>query len=122
MPCARRVLASALLAAIIAAAPAIGIAQSKRPMTAIDLLEVPRVLDPQLSPDGRLVLYVVERADWKANRRIGHLWRINADGTGGTQLTYGDRGESSPRWSPAPSADAPLRTSPRRMALSIATV
>src|ERR687887_1887465 len=97
---ARRVLLSVSLLAVVAAASTTGTAQSKRPMTAVDLLEVPRVLDPQLSPDGRLVLYVVERADWKANRRIGHLWRINNDGTGATQLTYGDRGESSPRWSP----------------------
>jgi dipeptidyl aminopeptidase/acylaminoacyl peptidase len=96
----RRVLASALWLAILSAAAAIGAAQSRRPMTAVDLLEVPRVLDAQLSPDGRLVLYVVERADWKANRRIGHLWRSNADGSGATQLTYGERGESSPRWSP----------------------
>ena len=95
---ARRVTAFASF--IVLVASAIGDAQSKRPMTAVDLLEVPRVTDPQLSPDGRQVLYVVERADWKANRRIGHVWRINADGSGATQLTYGDRGESSPRWSP----------------------
>ena len=95
---ARRVTAFASF--IVLVASAIGGAQSKRPMTAVDLLEVPRVTDPQLSPDGRQVLYVVERADWKANRRIGHVWRINADGSGATQLTYGDRGEISPRWSP----------------------
>jgi dipeptidyl aminopeptidase/acylaminoacyl peptidase len=97
---ARHALVSVSLLAAIAATSATGTAQSKRPMTAVDLLEVPRVADPQLSPDGRLVLYVVERADWKANRRIGHIWRINADGSGATQLTYGSRGESSPCWSP----------------------
>ena len=31
---------------------------------------------------------------------IGHIYRINADGTGQVQLTFGERGESSPRWSP----------------------
>ena len=39
-------------------------------------------------------------ADWKSNRRVAHIFRINADGTGQVQLTFGDRGESSPRWSP----------------------
>jgi dipeptidyl aminopeptidase/acylaminoacyl peptidase len=75
-------------------------AQTRRPMTPLDLLEVPRVLDPQLSPDGKQVLYVLDRPDWKANRRVGHIWRINADGSGAIQLTYGERGETSPRWSP----------------------
>ena len=36
---------------------------------------------------------------WDENRRIGHLWRINADGSGAIQLTYGE-GEHAPRWSP----------------------
>jgi dipeptidyl aminopeptidase/acylaminoacyl peptidase len=84
--------------AIVVAVP--GVAQTPRPMTATDLLEVPRVSDPQLSPDGRQVLYVVDRPDWKANRRTGHIWRVAIDGSGAVQLTNGDRGESSPRWSP----------------------
>ena len=42
----------------------------------------------------------METADWKANRRIGHLYRINVDGTDQVQLTFGERGETSPRWSP----------------------
>src|SRR5688500_14526995 len=75
-------------------------AQEKRAMTPIDLSEVPRLQDPQLSTDGRQVLYVLDRPDWKENRRIGHVWRVNADGTGAVQLTHGQRGESSPRWSP----------------------
>ena len=69
-------------------------------MSPVDLIEVPRVLDPQLSPDGRQVLYVVERPDWKENRRVGHIWRSNADGSSAVQLTHGQRGETSPRWSP----------------------
>ena len=75
-------------------------AQSRRAMSPLDLIEVPRVLDPQLSPDGRQVLYVLEKPDWKANRRVGHIWRINADGSGAVQLTHGERGENNPRWSP----------------------
>jgi dipeptidyl aminopeptidase/acylaminoacyl peptidase len=75
-------------------------AQSRRAMTPLDLMEVPRVQDPQLSSDGRQVLYVLDRPDWKENRRIGHIWRMNADGSAAVQLTFGQRGESSPRWSP----------------------
>lgn len=93
-----RLRALAVLAAIVFAGQAD--AQVRRPMSPLDLLEIPRVLDPQLSPDGAQVLYVLDRPDWKANRRIGHIWRINADGSGAMQLTYGERGETSPRWSP----------------------
>ena len=66
----------------------------------MDALEQPVVGDPQLSPDGKQILFTIDKADWKANRRIGHIYRINADGTGQVQLTFGERGESSPRWSP----------------------
>ena len=75
-------------------------AQVRRAMSPVDLLEVPRVLDPQLSPDGAQVLFVKDVPDWKANRRVGHIWRINADGADAKQLTFGEHGESSPRWSP----------------------
>ena len=71
-----------------------------RPMTMVDLIEVPIVTDPQLSPDGRQAVYVLAEADWKANRRVSHLWRTSADGTAAVQLTRGAEGETSPRWSP----------------------
>ena len=74
--------------------------QEKRLRTFVDSIEQPVLADPQLSPDGRQLAFVIERADWKANRRIGHIFRINADGTGQVQLTFGERGEQSPRWSP----------------------
>lgn len=89
-----------LMCAAVFSCTSTAAAQSKRAMTPIDLIEIPRVLDPQLSPNGKQVLYVLERPDWKANRRVGHIWRINADGSGASQLTYGERGETAPRWSP----------------------
>jgi dipeptidyl aminopeptidase/acylaminoacyl peptidase len=75
-------------------------AQEKLGRTFVDAIEQPVLGDPQLSPDGKQLLFTIDKADWKANRRIGHIYRINADGTGQVQLTFGERGESSPRWSP----------------------
>ncbi|MGW8267960.1 MAG: prolyl oligopeptidase family serine peptidase [Longimicrobiales bacterium] len=72
----------------------------KRPMTIVDLIEVPSVGDPQVSPDGTQLLYVRSDADWEENRTISHVFRVNADGSGTVQLTYGQEGQSSPRWSP----------------------
>ncbi len=74
--------------------------QEKRPMTMIDLLNVPYLRDPQLSYDGKQLLYVLTTADWEANKQISHIWRVNIDGTRSIQLTNGKDGESSPRWSP----------------------
>ena len=61
-------------------------------MTLVDLLEVPRLSDPQLSPDGRQVLYVLAEADWEANRAVSHIWRADADGGNTVQLTRGEQG------------------------------
>ncbi len=75
-------------------------AQDRRPMTLVDLLDVPSLTDPELSPDGTQLLYVLSTADWEANRRITHIWRVDTDGTGSVQMTNGAEGENSPRWSP----------------------
>src|SRR5690349_13738937 len=75
-------------------------AQEKRGRTFVDALEQPVVGDPQLSPDGKQILFTIDRADWKQNRRISHIYRVNADGTSQVQLTFGERGESGARWSP----------------------
>jgi dipeptidyl aminopeptidase/acylaminoacyl peptidase len=73
--------------------------QSPRPMGIVDQLNIPRVADPQLSPDGREVLYTRADADWKAGRRVSHVWRARVGGET-TQLTSGADGENDPRWSP----------------------
>ncbi len=90
-------LAVAMLALTVGAV----LAQAQpRPMTLIDVLNVPRLSDPQLSPDGRQVLYVLAEANWEANKRINQIWRVDADGTDSRQMTNSERGERSPRWSP----------------------
>lgn len=80
--------------------PAVLLAQGQRTMTLVDIVNMPQVTDPQLAPDGRQILFVLGEANWKANRRINHIWKINADGSGLIQMTSGVDGEASPRWSP----------------------
>ena len=75
-------------------------AYGQRPMTLVDVMNVPQVSDPQIAPDGKQFLFVESEANWKANRRIGHIWKINVDGSGAMQMTSGTDGENSPRWSP----------------------
>ena len=69
-------------------------------MTIVELIDVPSVGSPRLSPDGSQILYTRTDTDWDKNGRTTHIWRIAADGAGEVQLTNGEDGESSPRWSP----------------------
>jgi dipeptidyl aminopeptidase/acylaminoacyl peptidase len=95
---------SGLLLAAIAGGLAHGSTRAQEPvrrsMSLIDLADLPRILDPQLSPDGRTVVYTLTRADWKANRPIPHIWRQPVGGGAPVQITSGDAGETAPRWSP----------------------
>src|SRR5262245_7383984 len=76
-------------------------AQSPRPMSIVDLLSIPRLADPRLSPDGSAVVYTKSDADWKSGKRISHIWRVRTDAaTAPLQLTNGSDGENDPRWSP----------------------
>ena len=75
-------------------------AQEKRPMTIVELIDVPSVGSPRLSPDGSELLYTRSDTDWKKNGRTTHIHRVATDGSGDVRLTSGEHGESSPRWSP----------------------
>src|SRR5262252_1160038 len=78
----------------------VALAQSPRPMGIVDLLNIPRLGDPQLSPDGKDVLFTRSDADWKTGRRITHIWRAPVVGGSPVQLTNGAESENAPRWSP----------------------
>jgi Tol biopolymer transport system component len=69
-------------------------------MGIVDLLNIPRLSDPQRSPEGKDVIYTRADADWKAGRRVSHVWRTPLDGGQPVQLTSGADGENDPRWSP----------------------
>jgi dipeptidyl aminopeptidase/acylaminoacyl peptidase len=99
MPIRRR--RPTVFAALVCVVATVGIcAQSPRPMGLVDLLNVPRLGDPQLSPDLREVLFTKSDSDWKGGRRVTHVWRARVDGGQTVQLTNGADGENAPRWSP----------------------
>jgi dipeptidyl aminopeptidase/acylaminoacyl peptidase len=92
---------SSIAACVWVAAGVQGLAgQAPRAMTLIDFMNIPRLSDPRLSPDGRMVVFVKSEANWKRDKRIAHIWLLNADGSDLRQLTTGADGESSPRWAP----------------------
>src|SRR5919106_294074 len=67
------------LALVAAAAQA---QQGKRALTFDDFAAVRGVSDPQLSPDGRSVLYALRTTDVEANRRITRTMILSTDGNG----------------------------------------
>ncbi len=97
--------ASMGLAAVVVARPAAQTPQT-HPVSIADLLSVKQVGSPEISPDGRMVVYTVRAwengsgANSQRKESRSHIWRVNADGTGARQITFGERGESAPRWSP----------------------
>src|SRR5690349_23233211 len=75
-------------------------AQERRPITFEDFAAVRAVSDPQISPDGRSVLYSVRTTDVAANRRSGKTY-VAATGGGSARAFPGDDvSASEARWSP----------------------
>src|SRR4051794_24545734 len=77
-------------------------AKGGRPMSLLDIAELSRAADPQLSPDGRYVVYALSHADWKVGRALWQLWRQEVGGGAPLQLTFTPTGmiPGSTRWSP----------------------
>jgi dipeptidyl aminopeptidase/acylaminoacyl peptidase len=71
-----------------------------RPMTIDDLLAAERVSDPQLSPDGRSVVFVRTTTNIQSGSRNADIWIASADGSGQPkELIAGAKSESTPRYS-----------------------
>ncbi|TQV71142.1 S9 family peptidase [Exilibacterium tricleocarpae] len=73
---------------------------SKPPFANRDVFELEWISDPQISPDGRRVVFVRNAMDIMQDDRQARLWIANTDGTQLMKLTHRDVNESSPRWSP----------------------
>src|ERR1700761_4348750 len=69
-------------------------------VTALDFFLLQLAGDPQISPDGKQVVYVRSFADIMTDRRYSDLWIVDADGSRHRPLTSGNRSDASPRWSP----------------------
>ena len=66
----------------------------------IDVFQLEYGSDPQISPDGKKIVYVRNFMDIMTDRRRSNLWIINYDGSNHRPLTTGNENDSSPRWSP----------------------
>ncbi len=74
---------------------------SKRPTTIDDLTRICTPSDPQMSPDGSRIAFVLKTMDAEKNKYFSHIWMVPTAGDGeARQWTRSQNSEGSPRWSP----------------------
>jgi len=74
--------------------------QSKRAISFGDLISFGRVTDPRISPDGKLVAFVVSSADKAQNKFSSNIYLVPIEGGDIKQLTVAKGSNNSPRWMP----------------------
>jgi len=74
--------------------------RKKRLITAEDLYRFQLIADCRISPDGKYVVFAVQRVDKKTEKKYSNLWVVPTDGGRPRQFTYGDQVDGQPRWSP----------------------
>jgi dipeptidyl aminopeptidase/acylaminoacyl peptidase len=89
-----------IFSVFVAAVSAFAQTPPRHAMTFEDLMAVQRVGEPQISPDGRAVVYTIGTADMDTNRIAHNVWLVaTAPGSQPRQLT--DSGhDTRPQWSP----------------------
>jgi dipeptidyl aminopeptidase/acylaminoacyl peptidase len=101
---AHHALVASLLLSLCAAAGASASAEggpaARRTLTADDFYRVATLSDPQVSPDGLWVAYVVTTNDREADEQRSAIWMVSWDGTQQLALTAAANDTAKPRWSP----------------------
>ena len=88
--------------ALALAALGVGAAQAApRGFTANDLVNLDRVSDPQVSPDGRYVVYQLRETKFDANKGFNSVWIARTDGKSpAVKISADDVNSMTPRWAP----------------------
>jgi dipeptidyl aminopeptidase/acylaminoacyl peptidase len=69
------------------------------PFTATDMMKLKRISDPQVSPDGKVVLFVQTDVDLGSNSKKNDIWAVPLAGGAPRRLTNHPQ-STRPRWSP----------------------
>jgi dipeptidyl aminopeptidase/acylaminoacyl peptidase len=97
----RRLFSIAALAVCLLVAGLASAQSSPRGITPEDYYSFEFISDPQISPDGKLVAYVLTKVDRPQNRRNSTIWITATDGTRAPwQFTTAPQSSTAPRWSP----------------------
>ncbi|HEV3117860.1 MAG TPA: S9 family peptidase [Gemmataceae bacterium] len=88
------------LAALAAFQQPVRAQSAAKRLTITDVFNLQLATDPQLSPDGKQIVYVRQFSDIMNDRRHSNLWSINFDGSNHRAVTTGNFNDATPRWSP----------------------
>ena len=88
------------LICLIVLSAAVSDAQSKHPLTFDDFIGLGRVTDPQVSPDGKTVAFVVTFHNKAENKTNSNIYLVPVDGNAVRQLTAAKGANNTPRWMP----------------------
>lgn len=69
---------SLLISLVICGSLSAATPEPPKPFTAMDLITMERVSDPQMTADGNTVVYQLRQTDLKANKGVNSLWRVDA--------------------------------------------
>jgi dipeptidyl aminopeptidase/acylaminoacyl peptidase len=75
------------------------IAQAEHPFTFEDMMKLKRVGEPEVSPDGRWVIFSVVDVDLEANTKTPHIWIVPTAGKQEREI-IADQDADRPRWAP----------------------
>src|SRR5258708_4849080 len=75
------------------------IAQAKHPFTFEDMMKLKRVGEPEISPDGKWVIFSVADVNLEANTKTPHIWIVPTAG-GQEREIIADQDADRPRWAP----------------------
>src|SRR2546426_373976 len=73
---------------------------SRRAMTPQDITRIRFVSDPQFSPDGRRVAFVVTMLSEDQDEYLSNIWVGDTAGGEPRRFTTGPKRDTAPRWSP----------------------
>jgi acylaminoacyl-peptidase len=93
----------AMIVVALVLVTASGAAQAEtpaKPLVIQDVFNLQWAADPQISPDGKRIVYVRQFSDIMTDKRHSNLWIVSADGNDHRPLTTGNYNDTSPRWSP----------------------
>jgi dipeptidyl aminopeptidase/acylaminoacyl peptidase len=78
-------------------------AQAKHPFTFEDMMKLKRVGEPEVSPDGKWVIFSVVDVDLEGNTKTPHIWIVPTAGNGPNEKEreiIADQDADRPRWAP----------------------
>jgi dipeptidyl aminopeptidase/acylaminoacyl peptidase len=74
-------------------------AQARHPFTFEEMMKLKRVGEPEVSPDGKWVIFSVVDVDLEANTKTPHIWIVSTAG-GQEREIIADQDADRPRWAP----------------------